>query len=75
MSTGVEPGKLCCRECGEFFKKDELLIADSPFDPHRMIAACPRCKEIETYVSICDEPGCMKPSPLSYRMTCGEHSQ
>jgi uncharacterized protein YbaR (Trm112 family) len=79
---GIEKGKLFCEECNAFFTVEDILRAESPFDPQRMLGACPKCKEIERYVSLCDEPGCYQqvsgghPDPVhGYRNTCFDHGK
>jgi hypothetical protein len=72
--------KLICEECGWLGQDSEMLKAPSPFDPEHTIVGCPRCREVETLVVACDEPGCSAkvtcgtPTPDGYRNTCGKHA-
>jgi phage FluMu protein Com len=57
-----------------------MLIAKNPFDETEEIIGCPKCKDVNTIVSVCDEKGCWKrvtcgtPIKDGYRSTCGKHA-
>ena len=79
-----EKGKMKCLNCGHKFHELDQLKAPNPFDEDEFIYACPKCKDMEEIVMVCDEPGCDKeatcgtPSPPSqagwtYRNVCGNH--
>ena len=73
-----------CLECGEISLQTELLTAPSPFDEADIITGCPKCKGVEGFKEICDEPGCeaeatcgfpVKHGFDGYRRTCWEHQR
>ena len=74
--------KVICNEykCNWTGVESEILTAESPFEKGEIISACPECKEINTIVYACDEPGCWKqatcgtPTENGYRNTCGKHA-
>jgi len=69
------------RNCGWQGKSDELLRAPNPFDPDPddELIGCPKCKDIGSLVSVCDEDDCWldsscgTPSKDGYRNTCYDH--
>jgi hypothetical protein len=71
-----------CNECGVLTLEIELLRAVSPFDASETITACPKCKTIDNFYEVCDEPLCNKevtcgypagPEFGWYRRTCSKH--
>ena len=72
--------RLFCNErrCG--WRGTEALTAPNPFDAEDTIAGCPKCKEINSLLVACDEPGCWNeascgtPVANGYRHTCGKHA-
>jgi len=73
--------KVVCHEfrCKWHGETDEMLSAKNPFRDGDMIYACPKCKEINSVVTACDETDCWKeatagtPTDNGYRQTCSEH--
>lgn len=71
--------KAICTECGWVGMSSEILHATNPFDSACVVYGCPDCKNVNTVVSACDEPGCQEqsscgtPTENGYRFTCGEH--
>ena len=74
-----KPKKVYCSLCGHYGYKKDWLRARNPFDNEILIFGCPKCKEINSDVACCDEPGCEReatcgtPTDDGYRFTCGEH--
>lgn len=78
-----ERDKRLCQFCGWHGQVEEVLTAANPFDPTYEISGCPRCKEPNTTILVCDEPDCWElitcgtPStdkdPNKYRHTCSKH--
>lgn len=70
--------KVIC-ECGWRGLAADMLRAPNPFDPSDELNGCPHCKQPETLLVACDEPGCWRetscgtPTPDGYRRTCGQH--
>lgn len=69
-----------CAGCRWVGVDSEILTAPSPFDAADSISGCPRCKTVDKFVNVCDEPGCSReagcgwPTPDGgYRRTCSEH--
>lgn len=68
-----------CESCFDVFEGSKLLEAVSPFDPVNMIYGCPKCKDINTFIQVCDEPHCKNvatcgtPTEQGYRHVCGNH--
>lgn len=69
-----------CTECTWISAQQELLTAPNPFDPAQELCGCPKCKEVNCFRAICDEPGCTRevscgwPTPSGgYRQTCSKH--
>ena len=74
-----------CEECGTVTPEPLLLKAPNPFNPSDVIVGCPRCKSVDQFERLCDEPGCTRnvscgwptgdesDSWGGYRMTCGKH--
>jgi len=66
--------------CGWCGYNEEVLTAPDPFNEGFLLYACPDCREVNTLVSACIEPGCEKqancgtPTPDGYKLTCSEHS-
>jgi hypothetical protein len=71
--------KFVCLDCSEVVTDREMLRATNPFDPTEGIVGCPNCKEVNSLVGACDEPGCSEqttcgtPTPNGYRRTCSRH--
>ena len=73
--------KVVCNEsrCKWHGEANEMLSAPSPFESGEMIYACPKCKEIGSVVTACDEPDCWSeatcgtPTDNGYRQTCYKH--
>ena len=69
-----------CRECSWRGVESGFLRAENPFsdEPEEMIG-CPLCRDVNSMVLACDEPGCWRetscgtPTPSGYRRTCSEH--
>lgn len=70
-----------CTKCQEISNLDQLLTAPNPFEPEWDIQGCPKCKSVECFTEICDEPectrdaGCGFPTENGYRRTCYDHSE
>ena len=68
-----------CKHCDWIGKNAGLLCAPNPFRPEDEILGCPKCKSVEDFFNVCDEPGCKEesscgfPTPSGYRRTCGKH--
>ncbi len=69
-----------CQECYHISTSDELLSAPNPFEPESEVTGCPRCKSIDSFADVCDEPGCDQWASCGwnsrhgvYRRTCGNH--
>lgn len=75
----TEPNKVECRECYWKGQRTELLTAPDPFCPGDNCFGCPKCKSIDCFLLLCDEPGCSNsatcgtPTPDGYRSTCHHH--
>ena len=74
-----ETDKLNCKECGKRLLRSDRLEAPHPFEIG-ICYGCPRCKSIDCFESVCDEPGCWLPvcsgTPCDthrYRNTCHKH--
>ena len=73
------PQRWKCQSCNLI--NSELLEAPNPFDANLTIYGCPGCKDVNYFVPICDEPGCMEESSAGwieggvYRRTCYRHSR
>lgn len=73
--------KVVCNErrCNWHGIDDDILRAPSPFEEGETLYACPKCKEVNSVVVACDEPGCWEeatcgaPTENDYRRTCGKH--
>jgi hypothetical protein len=69
-----------CNRCEWSGQEKDLLTAPSPFDASDIMSACPDCKDYESIVNRCDEPGCRREAGCGfqvdggYRRTCYEHS-
>ena len=69
-----------CQTCRTITLGKDLLTAPNPFDPSDTLTGCPKCKMVEGFDAICDEPGCVQASSCGfntsegYRRTCHEHS-
>ena len=67
------------RRCNWHGTDDEVLEAPNPFDENDVITGCPKCKQVDTTVYACDEPGCWADvcsgvaTKTGYRSTCHEH--
>lgn len=75
----IENNKVKCLECGWIGIRSDLLIGKSPFEDCE-VYGCPKCKEINSAVCLCDEIGCelevVCGTPTKsgvYRNTCSEH--
>jgi hypothetical protein len=70
-----------CGECDWRGQDADLLRAPNPFDTTAEIVGCPRCKEVQCFINMCDEPGYREeassgwPSDDGYRRTCHKHSK
>ena len=71
-----------CLECNEISLETDLLVAPNPFDETDNITGCPKCKGVDGFEEICDEPECkaeatcgfpVKEGFGGYRRTCGKH--
>ena len=68
-----------CSECGTVRTDRFILKSPNPFDEAEEIWGCPKCRSIDSFQQMCDEPDCIEiatcgwPSPHGYRLTCGEH--
>ena len=66
-------------KCDWIGEDTEMLTAPHPFQDGEIINGCPGCKEVDTIVRVCDEPGCNQaatcgtPTESGYRQTCGKH--
>jgi hypothetical protein len=76
----TEPGKVECNECKWQGREAEADRVSDPKPGSNMVwEICPNCREANTLVRICDEPGCWKdatcgtPTPDGYRRVCGGH--
>lgn len=73
--------KVKCDEshCDWTGRQNMILCGPHPFDPDDTVYGCPKCKEINTLIYVCDEPGCWAdissgmPTPEGYRNTCHNH--
>ena len=78
----IEKDKVKCNEYHCLWKgtKEQQFTATNPFNVTEEIVGCPECKEINTLVTVCDEPGCWvsvscgTPVTGGYRSTCGKHA-
>lgn len=82
LDGAVRPLRWLCQSCDWIGNDEDLLRAQSPFDPADTICGCPKCKAVEDIISACDEPGCRRESSCGwpdeagvYRRTCYEHSK
>lgn len=70
-----------CNTCGKIYPDDKILKALNPFDATEEILGCPFCYAINSFVLVCDEPGCDKPvccgynTENGYRQTCSIHAR
>ncbi len=71
-----------CKECDTITLESELPEATNPFDINQIVVGCPVCKNIGSFVLICDEPGCTQEVTAGfpvdegfggYRQTCSKH--
>ncbi|HON48067.1 MAG TPA: hypothetical protein PLZ60_09990 [Kiritimatiellia bacterium] len=46
------------RNCDWRGDSGDMLRAKNPFDESEEITGCPKCKQIECLMGVCDEPGC-----------------
>lgn len=74
----------CCEECRTVSLGTALLLAPNPFDLADVLLACPKCKSVNNFYEVCDEPECIReascgypagPEFGGYRRTCSKHSQ
>ena len=71
--------KAKCQECAYICNTSDILRAPNPFDKDDNVSGCPECKSVDSFVRVCDEPGCNRevacgtPTPAGYRQTCGRH--
>lgn len=76
-----ENRKVICngRKCNWKGLEKDILTVPNPFEPRDTINGCPSCKNVDTIIYACDEPGCWEAvacgtsTPQGYRSTCGEH--
>ena len=74
--------QVCCNiSCGWVGSSDDVFRATNPFNPKgKELWGCPKCKEVNSLVLACDEPGCCSPGVNGYstaagwRVTCPEHT-
>lgn len=65
--------------CGWVGSSEEYLVAPDPFNEGCELVACPKCREVNSLVAACDEPGCTQEAgcgtntPDGYRRTCFKH--
>ena len=76
----VEVRRWGCNSCDWIGPETDLLRALNPFDHGETeILGCPKCKAVDDFLAVCDEPGCDKevtcgfPTETGYRTTCGKH--
>lgn len=69
-----------CGNCDWRGQLDQVLTAESPFDPEIELWGCPRCKEADCLTAACDEADCWREASCgwpqtggAYRHTCGVH--
>jgi hypothetical protein len=66
-------------DCGWKSTEGEVLIAPHPFDPEYTVDGCPKCKDVNCFTWVCDEPDCWEdttcgtPTKEGYRRTCSDH--
>lgn len=71
---------ILCTECGWYGDTEDMLVEAHPFQKGYTCYGCPSCREIETVVARCDEPGCKDivacgtPVIGGYRSTCSKHA-
>jgi hypothetical protein len=71
--------RVVCSSCGWLGTDCERLSAQNPFEPEFTLTACPKCKAIESCLTVCDVPTCRAvatcgtPTAERYRWTCGKH--
>ena len=53
-----EEHKVKCFACDWTCLRAEVLIAENPFIKNQLLTACPRCREINVIIDVCDEPRC-----------------
>lgn len=72
--------KWICTECDEVCTDTQVLRAPNPFDDDHIICGCPCCREVNSLLACCDEPGCEQlvtcgtPTEDGYRKTCTKHA-
>lgn len=75
----IRGNKFVCSECCWHGFSSNILWALNPFCEEQDIAGCPSCKDINTLVRACDQPGCWEPTSCGYptdhgyRITCHGH--
>lgn len=76
--------KWTCADCDWHGTDDQFLVAFNPFKPGtgESILGCPQCKEVNTMLELCDEPGCLQLAGCGFptddggfRRTCFNHSK
>ena len=73
--------KVKCEEyrCSWHGEEIEVLTASNPFNIDFIISGCPKCREINSIVYVCDEPECWETvscgtrTSMGYRSTCHKH--
>jgi hypothetical protein len=85
MTRIVENKQWRCTNCLQISLQPELLTGPSPFDPEDILTGCPKCKSVDGFDEICDEPGCKQRAHCGwptdsdndefggYRRTCSQH--
>jgi hypothetical protein len=69
-----------CKSCWHISVTAQLLRGKNPFNEADIISGCPKCKGVEGFYEVCDEPGCTTASRTGwksgagYRRTCDAHS-
>lgn len=68
-----------CNNCKLIVDESEWLMAIHPFINNVVITGCPKCLEINSFVQVCDEEGCVRDATCGsksgdlYRVTCYDH--
>ena len=53
-----------CKSCWHISVTAQLLRGKNPFNEADIISGCPKCKGVEGFYEVCDEPGCTTASRL-----------
>ncbi len=71
--------KVVCTRCVWHGMDNERLTAQNPFSSGNTIFGCPECKQVNCFVTACDESDCWEPvvcgtpTTSGYRHTCKDH--